>query len=463
MIVFIIILIGIGYGISYANARPVFPKGTTLNGIDCSDLNAYDSREKLIKEWKKNSFEVRQNGSVIAILPLSNVVYDIDTEINEQLKPNFFTYVLRKLHFKDKKIIIKMNIKATGKKFDDIFNDINEFNDKGSVIKTRDAHINFNSPSFEIVKEVNGNNIDKLSIKQDILKKISNGKFVLDFEKENFYEKPKVVSTNPILADEQEFLINLDIMNITYKMPKGDIDVKTSDVLMMYGITNENIVNKMKKVNRNNLSSNRKNVEKFVERLVAKYDTRGKSRKFKTHRGSNISIKTGDYGYLIDKKSETKKLINDLNNKRNVERKPCYYQVPYDKSDKIGNSYVEIDLSSQHLWVYKKGKVMLSTDIVTGNVAGGYATPSGVYYLKYKQRDTTLEGDNSDGSKYASPVSYWMPFNGGIGMHDASWRKSFGGSIYRYGGSHGCVNMPPASAAATFGIISEGYPVVVHY
>lgn len=463
MMIFIIILIGIGYGISYANARPIFPKGTTLNGIDCSNLNAYDAREKLIKEWRKNSFEIRQNGSVIAILPLSNVMYDIDTEINEQIKPDFFTYVLRKLHFKDKKLKISMNISQTGKKFDKAFMEIKEFNDKGNVIKTKDAHINFDSPSFEIVKEVNGNNIDKLAIKENILKKISNGKFELDFEKERFYEKSKVVSTNPILADEQNFLINLDIMNITYNMPNGDVDIKTSDILMMYGITNKNIADMMNKVKRNTLLADKKSVEKFVENLAVKYDTRGKARKFKTHSGNKISIKTGDYGYLIDKKAEAKKLMSDLNNKKNVERKPCYYQVPYDKSDKIGNSYVEIDLSSQHLWVYKKGKVMLSTDVVTGDVAGGYATPSGVYYLKYKQRDTTLEGDNSDGSKYASPVSYWMPFNGGIGMHDASWRKSFGGSIYRYSGSHGCVNMPPASAAATFGIISEGYPVVVHY
>ncbi len=39
------------------------------------------------------------------------------------------------------------------------------------------------------------------------------------------------------------------------------------------------------------------------------------------------------------------------------------------------------------------------------------------------------------GADYASPVSFWMPFNGGVGFHDATWRSSFGGTIYQYNGS----------------------------
>ena len=65
--------------------------------------------------------------------------------------------------------------------------------------------------------------------------------------------------------------------------------------------------------------------------------------------------------------------------------------------------------------------------------------------------------------EYESFVSYWMPFNGGIGMHDATWRGSFGGSIYMYSGSHGCINMPPAKAAELYGMLPIGTPVVIHY
>ena len=87
----------------------------------------------------------------------------------------------------------------------------------------------------------------------------------------------------------------------------------------------------------------------------------------------------------------------------------------------------------------------METDFVSGNESRGWATPGGAYPLTYKQRNATLRGEG-----YATPVSYWMPFNGGIGLHDASWRGSFGGTIYKTGGSHGCINLPPKAAKTIF-------------
>ena len=100
--------------------------------------------------------------------------------------------------------------------------------------------------------------------------------------------------------------------------------------------------------------------------------------------------------------------------------------------------------------MYINGECILNTPCVTGNVSGGYSTPVGIYYLTYKTTDTTLEGYNRDGSKYSSPVKYWMPFNGGIGFHDATWRSNFGGNIYMTNGSHGCVNLPFAAARTMY-------------
>jgi lipoprotein-anchoring transpeptidase ErfK/SrfK len=55
-----------------------------------------------------------------------------------------------------------------------------------------------------------------------------------------------------------------------------------------------------------------------------------------------------------------------------------------------------------------------------------------------------------------------MPFNGNIGMHDAPWRSSFGGNIYKTNGSHGCINLPPKSAETIFGYVKSGFPVIVY-
>ena len=85
------------------------------------------------------------------------------------------------------------------------------------------------------------------------------------------------------------------------------------------------------------------------------------------------------------------------------------------------------------------------------------ATHTGTYSLKYKMRNAVLRGED-----YETPVNFWMPFNGGEGLHDALWRGAFGGSIYRGGGSHGCVNLPYQTAKILFENLPQGAPVVVY-
>lgn len=128
--------------------------------------------------------------------------------------------------------------------------------------------------------------------------------------------------------------------------------------------------------------------------------------------------------------------------------------------EKLPDSYVEVDISDQNLRFYKDNKIVMSTDVVTGKNSS--PTDIGFYEIDYKTTNVTLEGYNEDGSKYASPVSYWMPFNGGEGLHDATWRSYFGGSIYEYGGSHGCVNMPYSSAQELYNQVDAGTKVLVH-
>lgn len=84
------------------------------------------------------------------------------------------------------------------------------------------------------------------------------------------------------------------------------------------------------------------------------------------------------------------------------------------------------------------------------------ATPPGIFKIKYKARNVVLRGPG-----YASPVRYWMPFNGSIGIHDAYWQPFFGGNRYLYAGSHGCVNTPLNNVAYIYGKVSAGTPVVV--
>ena len=102
-----------------------------------------------------------------------------------------------------------------------------------------------------------------------------------------------------------------------------------------------------------------------------------------------------------------------------MEREPVYLQTAASREgNDYGTTYAEVNLTAQHLFFYKDGKKILESDFVSGNQSKGYTTPPGLFSLTYKQRDSVLKGEG-----YASPVKFWMPFNGGIGFHDASWRN----------------------------------------
>ena len=167
-------------------------------------------------------------------------------------------------------------------------------------------------------------------------------------------------------------------------------------------------------------------------------------------------------GWWMDEKKTLEKLNNALKKMKSVTMEPVYFSrgAAFGKYNDIGKTYVEVSINRQHVWVYKKGKLALETDCVTGVPNKERMTHPGVHHIFAKQRDRYLGTMEVQG--YHTHVDYFMPFNGGEGLHDAPWRGAFGGSIYRSGGSHGCVNLPPAMAASIYDLVEVGTPVVVY-
>ena len=207
-----------------------------------------------------------------------------------------------------------------------------------------------------------------------------------------------------------------------------------------------------------NVTFNLEKVRSYIDSIARIYNTFGKTRDFVNHDGKIIEVSGGDYGWLMDRAAETTRLIELIQAGKNVQVEPTYSQTARSRNtNDIGNSYIEIDLTLQHVWVYKDGKLVADTNCVTGNSSRGFDTPTGIYQITYKERNATLKGEN-----YSSDVNYWMPFYYNVGLHDAPWRNSFGGSIYKRSGSHGCVNLPPKIAEIVFANIEKGTPVVCY-
>ena len=253
-------------------------------------------------------------------------------------------------------------------------------------------------------------------------------------------------------------------VEVVESKPGEDLKSKyaSMQIEIPFGDTSEVIdnatINKWVKIEGDKVSINEGAVREYVNAWAKKHDTMGQSRKFHTASGYDITVKGGNYGWWTNKPETAAALVSMLKSGEGGKFEPVYYsEARVYGNDDIGSTYVEVDLDAQQVYVYKNGSMVVKSDCVSGKVANGNATPNGTYAITYKERDSTLVGEG-----YQSSVKYWMPFNGNIGLHDASWREEFGGDLYLNGGSHGCVNLPPSKAKEIYDVVEKGEAVIVH-
>ena len=223
--------------------------------------------------------------------------------------------------------------------------------------------------------------------------------------------------------------------------------VKYEDGDLKLKLSRDEISSFIKWTDKYKVKIKKKDVEAFVEEKVAK-----------TFNSLEGDIPEGLTAWKVDVKEETDALIKDIKGGTKVTRTPVYANRGLEEDEyNLGSTYIDVSIPRQEMWYVENRKVVFTSDIVTGNLSTGHGTTTGIYHIAYKQRDHMMV-------KYHSFVHYWMPYNTavGIGFHDASWRSSFGGEIYRYDGSHGCINMPPPKAEELFQMISAGTTVYVH-
>ena len=205
-------------------------------------------------------------------------------------------------------------------------------------------------------------------------------------------------------------------------------------------------------------------VTAYVEQLAEEYDGYGRTRQFHSTRGDVITIEGGTYGSKVDQEKEVSYLMKHLLDAGVHTGTPQSHIPSYEREafcygkDDIGDTYIEVDMTEQKMYYYEKGELRLETDVVTGNMRRRMGTPEGVNFVYNKQKDRVLRGPG-----YASPVKFWMPVKGSIGIHDASWRKEFGGDIYQKSGSHGCINTPKDKMEELYDMVQIGTPVVMFY
>ena len=199
----------------------------------------------------------------------------------------------------------------------------------------------------------------------------------------------------------------------------------------------------------------------YCTELAKNHDvSKTKKGQFKTTTGSVISVNVPASGQTVDGNKLYESIADAINKKQSATVEAVYSEAQEEETGEYvtyGGNYCEVDLTNQMVYVYKNGQQVVSSPCVTGCIAKGHGTPTGVYSIFSMDKNRYLKGDG-----YKSWVNFFVPFNGGIGFHDASWRSTFGGNIYLYSGSHGCINMPYAQVQKLFANVSMGEKVIVY-
>lgn len=315
--------------------------------------------------------------------------------------------------------------------------------DNNKIIQPQNAKLEYNNNSYVLTKEIYGNKVKRDILHDNVVKAILNGDTSINLEYSNCYENPRFVENSPIVSYAYNALNKYISSNITYNFA-GNTQVLDASIIKDWIGIDENF----------QVVFDESKAKEYVDSMAYTYTSL---------LGNTIKVSGGydgnNHSWKIDSEEETKALIENIKNGQTISKHPIYYQTSAASYfSNVGETFVEIDMANQHLWYYKDGYLVVEGDIVTGNLSNGCATPDGVYRLYYKQKDTVLRGTG-----YASPVCFWMPFNGGIGLHDASWRSEFGGEIYKTNGSHGCINAPYYVAKTVYDNISSGTPIICFY
>lgn len=449
----------------------------TINGIAVSGMNAATAQSTLDQFYSNYALtletidneKVMINGKDIS---MKIMLHDDFKKCLQEQKP----YIWFVNYFKHHEYQVSADATWDEDELQDVYKDMKILNKK-KMEAPEDAYVGVEDGKFTIVKEVLGTTIKEKTFKTVVEENLKTVQSSVNLKDSGCYELPEVYSDDEELATELKALGKYADCNI--KLQLDDLTLEPG--MDLY----ENVLEK--KGDSYELSEQK--VKKYVAKLAEEYDTLGTDRTFTTSfNDKKVKVHGDAFGYKMNQEETEDALIKALKAGKSTTVDVVFDEkgISLKGDNDIGDTYIEVNLSEQKVFGYKDGKLIAKGDCVSGKEAAGMGTCIGLYKIQDKLSPTVLRGEkvpvtktetkkNKKGKKvkkttttyeysYESPVTYWIQFNGGIGLHDAAgWRSQYGGSIYYYSGSHGCVNLPLDLAKTLYQNYELGDPVIVYF
>lgn len=462
-LLFLMACVGVGcaYGAASYYFSDRFFEGTWINGINCSHKTAYEVEQLLAKNTDGYAIEVDSRNLSPQTINGSDIDYHYVSsgEVLNLLKKQK-PYEWIKGFYEQKSYTVEEKSTYNKTLLQDQVKALNCAQVENQV-EPENAYVAFQDNQFVIVPETEGSKLDVKAAYRLLDAAVAEGDTSVDFSSSSdAYVPAEVTQDDPSLQSTLEACNNYTKASINYTF--GDqtvtLDGNTIKDWLQFDEKGQLVFDD---------NSLQQHIAEYVAQLAASYDTVGTKREFNTTSGRTVYVSSSIYGWKIDQAAEAAELSQEIQSGTQTTREPVYSQTAnsYGVND-LGNTYIEVDLSEQHMYYYQNGSMIFDSDFVSGNMSyDDRQTHAGIFTMYYKKSPDVLRGSQkADGTyEYEEKVEYWMPFDGGIGFHDAPWRDEFGGDIYLTSGSHGCINLPPDNAAELYELIQYNVPIVCFY
>lgn len=448
------VLAGVYFGIANKYSE-CFMMGTFVNGTDCSGMTIDEVGNILQKQVEEYVLTIEgANGAVEEIKGTDfGIVYNGYTQLEEAFNAQS-SYAWPKALFETNEIKAEVDFDYDSEKLNEKIAALECMKAENQVAAVA-ATVVYQEGQFVIQDETYGTQIDAAKLGEVITAAVSAINTKVNIGEAGCYIQPRFTKESPEVIAARDEMNKYLTASITYSLDNIVVTVDKNQTYQWISV-DENMTPVISV----------DGVKAFTKTLGNQYNTPNRGGRMTTPTGKVVDIALAGYGREVGADAEAQQLIADMKEGKTVTREPIFSRAATPEGQTIwGNTYIEVDLTAQHMWYIVEGVVALETDIVSGK-KGSNDTPTGTFTILEMQKNRVLRGRPLPNGKpsYLTPVSYWMRVTwSGIGFHDANWQPTFGGERYLTNGSHGCINMPPAMAAQLYGMIGLGTPAVIHY
>lgn len=417
---------------------------TSLNGVDVSGMTALQAQatiETMVQNYELQIQE-RENRTETITGADIDLTYEL-TEIAQQVMKRQNVWLWFYDGWKNKELQLEAEVAYDREKLMTEIQNLSALQET-NVVAPKEPEIVKTGDTFTVKDGVEGTKLLFTPTHRAIRTGIRHMLAAVDLDKEGCYAKLQYTPEDHCIKEAVDYLNAVKDMEIIYQFGEE------SETL-----TGEQILDWIQISKNYDVTVDEEQVRSYIEYLQDTYEIRGQVINFHTSYGQNVDITSYIRSNDLNTQTELEQLLSAI---EDVTEETQRFERDAQEMASVGDTYIEINLTAQHLYCYKNGSVILETDIVSGKPSTGCATPPGIYSIRSKTSPAILVG-----ATYRTPVSYWMPFNGGIGLHDATWQSAYGGNLYLTKGSHGCINLPLDVAKFIYNNYSAGDTVVLYH